>query len=259
MAMNFEDVFRKIGLGLAIVIITFFFLAFCSENLIGQIPSEAEITLEGYAYGAIDTIQHNCPIRDNGRIEGYVGMEVTCEIWAIDSTGAFTPSSLVATPADSSRIEVSIITESDSLGNYQRSNMYIRVLRRGNWHVDVEARPILMLMGYMYNRPVDDQGVFWPRIEYPNPEINLLENEQFIFCAYVGGYANATHKSLERPIPCPDLGGTPLPEIEINWTLPRMLEGMAQNNSVVFYDDVATPIPMLTDMPLKSVDVVSSQ
>jgi len=187
---------------------------------------EATITIDGYAYGQITGIGHDCPIRANGRIEGYVGMVVTCEVWAVDTAGSFTPASMSAVSADSTRVRVTVSTLAmDSLGNHVPSSMMIEVLRRGNWHVTIDANPILFIMGYMHERPVD---AFWPQIEGLDGEIKALVGEDFLLCAYQGGYdTKATAKSLERPIPCPDQGTGPLPEFEVTWILPDILTRVA--------------------------------
>jgi len=260
-----DQVTTGVAVFFTVFIVFFFILVMCTEDVYGQDnPPDAFITMEGWAYGAIDSIFHSCPINRNGRVDGYVGMEVTCEVWAVDSFSTFTPATLIGLPADSSRLEISISPpEQDSLGTYIKSTMYIHVLRRGNWHVDIEARPLLFVMAYMYNRPA---SATYPQLEFPNPGMNILGGplEEFIFCAYEGGYADARMKSKMRPIPCPDLGGAPLPEFDVIWTLPEVIwSQMESDHPMMLYSEFATgeegkpTSPMRADR--KSVAVVASQ
>jgi len=195
-------------------------LALVHDPLPGQ---QATITINGTAYGTIAGIGHNCPMREQGggyRMDGYVGMQVSCPIWAIAADSSFTPSSISVTVSDESRISAVVVhSVMDTLGVYSPDTLKIQVLRQGNWHLDVTANPILFIMGYGFNRAPD---AAWPQYEYP-PMINVLEDEVFALCAYQGGYGtDATAKSINDP-PCPDLGGTPLPEFEVNWILPDIL------------------------------------
>lgn len=186
----------------------------------------ATIELEGYAYGAITGIMHDCPIRQNGRIDGYVGMVVTCEIWAIDSTLAFTPASLTASAADPTRVQVTVsATAMDSVGNYIPSTMMIQVLRSGNWKVTLDANPMLFVAGHMFTRPEDS---LWPQLDIEG-DLKSVVGEQFALCAYEGGsFENAKSKSLNRPNPCPDPPGLILPEFEVVWVLPDFLTRLAE-------------------------------
>jgi hypothetical protein len=180
---------------------------------------EATITINGYAFGQIAGLQHECPIRANGRVEGYVGLQVSCPVWAVDGDGNFTPSSVAAVPGDSGRVAVRVShVAQDTLGRFVADTLHITVLRQGNWMVTLTARPILFIMGHAYMRTED---ATWPRHEFP--PIRAVVGEEFALCAYQGGYEDATAKSLSRPIPCPDLGGAPLPEFEVRWTLPDVL------------------------------------
>ena len=180
---------------------------------------EATITINGYAYGMIAGIEHECPIRPNGRVEGYVGMSVSCPIYATDSDGNFTPSTISATPFDSTRLVVRVThVAQDTLGNFAPDTLHINVIRKGNWHLDVFANPLLFIMGFMNTRTED---ATWARYEFP--PIRVLVDEVFVLCAYEGGYEDAVAKSLARPVPCPDLGDTPLPEFDVEWTLPDIL------------------------------------
>ena len=190
---------------------------------------EATITIDGYAYGAIAGIEHECPIRANGRIEGYVGLQVSCPIFAVDSDGNFTPSTVTAVPADSTRVVVRVThVAQDTLGNFAPDTLHINVIRRGNWHLDVYANPVLFIMGYAYNRPAD---ATYPRHEFP--PITVVTEETFVLCAYQGGYEDAIAKSLARPVACPDLGDVALPEFEVEWTLPDIL-GPASPDAVPY-------------------------
>lgn len=264
MVMNWDDFIRRVGIGFSIIVAVLFFLAFCSSNLHGQqdtIPPDATLELEGWAYGAIEGLEHNCPISENGRVEGYAGMEVVCEIWAVDVDGQFTPANIAAIPRDSTRVEVIVEPPQqdtvDGVLQYVKSEIYIRVIRRGNWHIDLEARPLLFLLLYAYERP---ETALYPRISTDLTVVNdPLEN--FIFCAYLGGYTNATYKSRMRPIPCPDLGGTPLPEFDVTWTLPEILwSQMPPDHPMMPYSVMArTGTPIEPFMDRKPVSVVASQ
>jgi len=180
---------------------------------------EATIIINGYGYGAIAGIKHECPIRANGRVEGYVGLEVSCPVSAQDAQGNFTPSTISAVSADSSRVRVSVVhVDQDANGNFARDTLKLTILRTGNWRIDLFANPILFIMGYAYNRPAD--------ATYPQHEflpITVLVDETFVLCAYEGGYETAVAKSYARPVPCPDLGDVALPEFEVEWTLPDIL------------------------------------
>lgn len=182
-------------------------------------PSEAQdaqITIEGYAYGMIADIAHDCPIRANGRIEGYVGMQAVCPVWAVDADGTFTPSQIAGIPGDSSRISVRTVHVPQGEMGFVPDTLYIEVLRQGNWHIDLFANPILFIMGHRVNRVEGQQ------LDYPPLEDYVAE--RFNLCAYEGGYASATAKSESySPIPCPDLGGVPLPTFEVEWVLPDIL------------------------------------
>ena len=183
------------------------------------VAQEATITIDGYAYGAIAGISHECPIRSNGRIEGYVGMQVACPVFAVDTQGNFTPSTISAIPGDSSRVSVRVShVAQDTLGNFAPDTLHIVVLRQGNWKVDLYANPILFIMGYAYTRITD---ATYPHMEYP--PITVVLGESFVLCAYEGGYEDAVAKSMARPVPCPDLGGVALPEFAVEWTLPDIL------------------------------------
>jgi len=69
----------------------------------------------------------------------------------------------------------------------------------------------------------------WPRIETA-PEVNILIGEQFALCGYQLGWREdvgyvPVAKTYNRPDVCPDPDGSaPLPEFEVNWILPDILE-----------------------------------
>jgi len=190
---------------------------------------EATIEITGMAYGTIAGIGHECPMREQAggyRMDGYVGMQVSCPVWAIDSQDGFTPSTINVQVNDSSRLSAVVVHPTpDTLGNYSADTLKIQILRPGNWRLTVNAKPILFVMGAT-TRPA---SATWPQYEYP-PVMNFVLNEVFTLCAYQGGYGvDATAKSYARPTPCPDLGGTPLPEFEVQWTLPDILEDWDPN------------------------------
>ena len=67
-------------------------LLFALTLMMSTTPTEAQeatITIEGYAYGQIAGIAHECPLREmpNGRyrVDGYVGLQISCPIWAVDA------------------------------------------------------------------------------------------------------------------------------------------------------------------------------
>jgi len=194
-------------------------LTFC---LFGFLPAEAQeatIIINGYGYGAIAGIKHECPIRANGRVEGYVGLQVSCPVSAQDAQGNFTPSTITAVSADSTRVRVSVVhVAQDANGNFARDTLKLTILRTGNWRVNLFANPILFIMGYAYTRAPD---ATWPQHEFP--PINAVLGETFVLCAYEGGYETAVAKSYARPTPCPNLGNTILPEFGVEWTLPDIL------------------------------------
>jgi len=180
---------------------------------------EATIIINGYGYGAIAGIAHECPIRANGRVEGYVGLEVSCPVSATDAQGNFTPSTISAVSADSTRVRVRVVhVAQDAEGNFGRDTLKLTILRTGQWRVDLFANPILFIMGHAYTRGPDAP---WPRNEFP--PIRVVVGETFTLCAYEGGYETAVAKSYARPIPCPDLGGHILPEFGVEWILPDIL------------------------------------
>jgi len=194
----------------------------------GLEAQEATIIINGYGYGAIAGIKHECPIRANGRVEGYVGLQVSCPVSATDAQGNFTPSTVTAVSADSTRVRVSVVhAAQDANGNFGRDTLKLTILRTGNWRVDLFANPILFIMGYAYTRAPD---ATWPQHEFP--PINVVLGETFALCAYEGGYETAVAKSYARPVACPDLGATILPEFGVEWVLPDIL-GAAINPSAV--------------------------
>jgi len=186
---------------------------------------EATITINGYAYGQIAGISHECPLKETGqgwRVEGYVGLQVSCPVWAVDAEDFFTPASMSVMASDSSRVSAVIVHSIvDTAGQYAPDTLKIQVLRRGNWSIDLYANPILFIMGYMNTRTSD---AIWPQHEFPT--IRAVVGEDFILCAYEGGYEDAVAKSYNRPTACPDLGDTALPEFEVTWVLPEILGGV---------------------------------
>lgn len=192
-------------------------LAFVAAPISAQ---EATITINGYGYGQIAGVGHNCPLRKVGngwRIEGYVGFQVSCPVWAIAADSTFTPASMSVTATQPDRVAATIIhAVADSV--FHPDTLKVQILKQGNWSIDLTANPILFIMGYAYTRAPD---AAWSQLEYP--PMHVLVGEEFALCAYEGGYENAVAKSLARPTPCPDLGGHPLPEFEVEWTLPDIL------------------------------------
>lgn len=180
-----------------------------------RVSGQATITVEGYGYGEVATIQHGCSVDEQGRITGLVGTEVTCPVWATDREGTFAPSSLAASASDTTKARVWVDGPPmvDGVQNGPHT-LHIEILSGGSWTLTLEANPMLHLLGYMYTRPAPTQE--WPEYEYP--VINTVSGEKFVLCAYTGGYGmNATSKSIARPVPCPDLGDRPLPEFEVRW------------------------------------------
>ena len=194
----------------------------------GLEAQEATIIINGYGYGAIAGIKHECPIRANGRVEGYVGLQVRCPVNAVDASGNFTPSTITAVSADTSRVWVEVIkTTPPTDTSFVRDTLILTIRRQGNWRVDLFANPILFIMGYAYTRAPD---ATWPQHEFP--PINVVLGETFALCAYEGGYETAVAKSYARPVACPNLGATILPEFGVEWVLPDIL-GPAINPSAV--------------------------
>jgi len=194
-------------------------LFFCFPWAAPVEAQEATITINGYAYGQIAGVGHECPLRKVGngwRVDGYVGMQFSCPVWGIAADSSFTPATLKATASQPDRVAVTMIHSTpDSV--YYPDTLRVQVLRQGNWSLDLTASPVLFIMGAT-SRPAD---AAWPRDEYP--PMRFVVGEVFRLCAYEGGYENATAKSLNRPTPCPDLGGVALPEFEVQWTLPDIL------------------------------------
>ena len=198
-----------------LVILTFF--------LFGFLPAEAQeatITIDGYGYGQIAGVGHECPLRKVGsswRIEGYVGFQVSCPVWGIASDSSFTPASMSVTASQPDRVAATII-HSVADSTFHPDTLRVQILRQGNWSIDLTANPILFIMGYAYTRTPD---ALWSQYEYP--PIRSVVGETYALCAYEGGYEDAVAKSISRPVPCPDLGGHPLPEFDVLWTLPDFL------------------------------------
>lgn len=217
----------------------------CAVALVGT-PLEAQeatVVIEGYAYGRIAGFSHECPLRETGsnwRIDdGYVGMQVSCPIWAVDADDNFTPAAITVSINDSSRVSAVVVhVPKDTLGQYVADTLKIQVLRQGNWGMRLEANPLLDIFGYMYERPAPDDpvrnegvGSIWPQIEDDEGNIRVVVGETFLLCAYeLGAWVEdfgyqPVAKSYERPRACPDPEGYPnLPEIQIEWTLPDVLE-----------------------------------
>lgn len=196
---------------------------------LGAQEPAASITINGYGYGAIAGISHNCPLTDLGdgvqRLTGYVGDEVECSVWAVAANGAATPASIDVVPNDTTRVRITIeSTPPPAEGETPNmaTHMVVEILEAGDWTLTIEANPLLDVFGYMYER---SDAAVWPRIERHG--IDALVGEEFLLCAYeLGGEGVPVAKSLERPLPCPDpegWAGEPLPEFEVEWTLPDVL------------------------------------
>ena len=181
---------------------------------------EATITINGYGYGQIAGVGHECPMRkvgDKWKLDGYVGFQVSCPVWGLAADSTFTPASMSVIVANPTMVAATIIhSVADSI--FHPDTLRVQILRQGNWSIDLKANPILFIMGYAYTRTPD---AIWPQHEYP--PMNVVGGETFVLCAYEGGYENAVAKSLARPTPCPDLGGHPLPEFGVEWILPDIL------------------------------------
>ena len=209
---------------------------------------EATITIEGYAYGQIAGIAHECPLREmpNGRyrVDGYVGLQISCPIWAVDAEDLFTPSSLSIKLNDSSRVASTILhIPPDTLGQYVADTLKLQILRQGNWSFALDANPLLNIFGYMFTRPGPDDPVrtnqdgspsgIWPQIEDRFGNMKAVLGEQFVLCAYeLGawqdgeGYRPVAKSTdvLGQARPCPDPEGYgSLPEIVVAWVLPDIL------------------------------------
>jgi len=163
-----------------------------------------EFTVVGY--GPIATIEHNCPIDDQGKLTRYVPITIVCKVRALDAEGLFTPANFVATlsgPAD--RVAVEVV---DTL-------MTIRILRTTGIQgvsVKLEAFPVLLVAAVYLQRPIP-----YVQVDTIMP-ISVVEGESFQLCAYVGGYGNATAKGVSPSgYNCPDFGGVPLPVFPVQW------------------------------------------
>ena len=170
---------------------------------------EATITINGYGWGQIKGIGHGCPMRELGngrwRLDGYVGLQISCPVWGVDSLNAFTPASVSVVPSDSARVSAVVVhTPVDINGNFYADTLKIQILRGGNWTLGLFANPVLSIFSFGFNRPDD---AHWPRVNTTEPR--ALVGETVALCAYaMGNWTEAvgyvpTAKS-ESSHECPD-------------------------------------------------------
>lgn len=179
----------------------------------------ATLTLEGYAYGDIVAVRHNCPVNGiiNGSpsVSGPVGTSFFCHVWAIDADSAFTPADITIL-ADSSSVNVELVDPYPTTGLRGPFELTVTFLRGGPWAIEFEANPILTLVGSMYMRPA---SAAWPQME-EGPVTNALIGEEFLLCAYQGGYgegSTAKSRTATQARDCPDPGSRVLPEFLVEW------------------------------------------
>lgn len=184
-----------------------------------QTPDTLTFDVEGH--GLVSGIQHECPITQNGKLDAYVGTEVVCRIWVVDNQGNPTLGTIDIEIADSTRANVYV--EGDSL--------HILIIQRGNTRVKMFPRPILLLAAvYPDNLAFYGPGdLAWDTV--PPLFATVTKDEatgqsiahiRTTFCAYLGdsfGGAVAKGRAPAQTTPCPDIGGTPLPEFPVEWAV----------------------------------------
>lgn len=188
-----------------------------------QVPDTLTFDVEGW--GVVHGIAHQCPISENGKMDAYVGIPVTCPVWVVDADGERTPGRIVA-EADSTF--VSIVIQGDSL-------MTVTVLRKGNTHVRLYPVPILQILAYYpATNTMDTEDPLTIRASWDPATGEKLWQEETRLCGYVQGFAAPLAKTDEG---CPDLGHPTLPIFHVTWTVT---------------DETATPqiVEPLRPMPL---------
>lgn len=186
----------------------FTMLALCASFLFAGLPgAEAQevdtLTVEVVGYGIVAGVGHNCPIADNGKIEAYVGVEISCPVWVVDSDGDQTPGTINIEVSDSRFVEASVV--GDSVLN-------IRVLQKGNTHIRLYPTPKLLHAAIHFNREPSLDTI---------PPFDVDRNGTVQFCAYLGkSYAEA---KMVSEVPdwapaCPTFGQGELPTFPVFWS-----------------------------------------
>lgn len=162
------------------------------------------LTVDVVGYGLVAGVAHNCPIQENGRLEAYVGVLITCPVWVVDLDGVRTPGHITLEVADDRFVEASVI--GDTL-------LSIRVLQKGNTRIRLVPTPRILLAAVHFNREPSLDTI---------PPFSVDRNGTVQFCAYLGAsYAEATMVSEvpEWAPPCPTFGQQgELPTFPVFWS-----------------------------------------
>lgn len=161
------------------------------------------LTVDVVGHGIVSGIGHNCPIQDNGKVEMYVGSEITCPIWVVDADGERTPGFVNVEVADTRFVEATVV--GDSL-------LTIRVIQKGNTRITLYPSPKLLLAAVSWNRE--------PALD-TIPPFQFYRNETVQYCAYLGkSYKEAkmVSETAEWAPPCPSFGEEVLPTFPVFWS-----------------------------------------
>jgi hypothetical protein len=191
----------------------------------GAIAAQAPdtLTFEVIGYGLVSGVGHDCPIR-NDKLDRtmYPGSEITCPIWVVDADGDPTPGTIVLEVMDSTVVQAFVT--GDSL-------LTIRQLRKGNTHIKMFPRPILLVAtvypdNLAYYGPGamawDTVQPLWATVTRDPVTLQPVVHVHTMLCAYLGdgfGGAVAKGRATRQAVPCPDMGGTPLPEFPVTWSV----------------------------------------
>jgi len=158
------------------------------------------LTVEVIGHGLVAGVGHDCPIGDNGKIEAYVGTEIRCPVWVVDSSGARTPGHVNVEVADTSFVRAAVV--GDTL-------LALEVIRKGNTHIRLYPTPSLLLAMVNWTRNSVDT--------IPPMEMDAGDTVQW--CAYLGdSYAGARMVSDAGWAPaCPTWGSGSLDTFPVLW------------------------------------------
>jgi hypothetical protein len=205
-----------------------------------QVPDT--LTIDVFGYGLVAGVGHNCPIDPNGKVASYVGQEIVCPVWVIDSDGDQTPGRIIVEIADSSFVQAFVT--GDSL-------LTVRVIRKGNTHIRLYPVPVLLVAAVYPESIAAGSGTFWDTIQPLSATVTRdsitgapIAHIRTVLCAYLGnryGDAVAKGRAALQTEPCPDMGQGPLPEFPVVWTA---MEAVTDENGMAPLPRPAIAMPI---------------